>query len=77
MENIKILDELLKYLEITNFRAFAEMRNDANEKSEFLKDIDNFCYYEDKKYRANIKGELKEISERDFATLQYVVFGER
>ena len=44
MENIKILDELLKYLEITDFRTFAEMRNDANEKSEFLKDIDNFIF---------------------------------
>ena len=44
MENINILDALLKYLEITNFRTFAEMRNDANEKSEFLKDIDNFIF---------------------------------
>lgn len=44
MENIKILDELLKYLEITDFRTFAEMRNDANKKSEFLKDIDNFIF---------------------------------
>lgn len=42
-----------------------------------LTDIDNFSYYKDLKYRAKIKGELIEISERDFITLQYVVFGER
>jgi hypothetical protein len=44
MDNIKILDEVLKYLIITEFRTFAEMRNDANEKSDFLKDIDNFIF---------------------------------
>ncbi len=44
MESIKILDELLKYLEITEFRTFAEMKNDANDKSVFLKDIDNFIF---------------------------------
>ena len=42
-----------------------------------LTDIDNFSYYKDDKHRAQIKGELREISERDFATLQYVFFGER
>lgn len=42
-----------------------------------LSDIDSFSYYKDGKYRAKIKGELMEISERDFKTLQYIVFGER
>ena len=37
-----------------------------------LTDIDDFSYYNDKKHRAKIKGELREISERDFITLQYV-----
>lgn len=44
MENIKILDELIKYLKVTKFRTFVEIRNDANEKSNFLKDIDNFIF---------------------------------
>lgn len=44
MNNFKILDELLKYLEITEYRTFSEMRNDANDKSDFLKDIDNFIF---------------------------------
>ena len=42
-----------------------------------LSDIDNFSLYKDQKYRATIKGELREISERDFNVLQYIVFGER
>jgi len=42
-----------------------------------LTDIDEFSYYKDGKYRAKIKGEPKEISERDFITLQYVIFGEK
>lgn len=44
MEQIKILDELLKYLDKTEFTTFAKMRNDANKKSKFLKDIDNFIF---------------------------------
>lgn len=39
--------------------------------------IDNFSLYKDEKYRATIKGELREITERDFNVLQYIVFGER
>lgn len=42
-----------------------------------LSDIDNFSLYKDEKYRATIKGELREISQRDFYVLQYIVFGER
>lgn len=42
-----------------------------------LSDIDNFSLYKDEKYRATIKGELREISQRDFNVLQYIVFGER
>lgn len=41
MEYTKILDELLKYLSVTEHTQFAYIRNDANKKSEFLKDIDN------------------------------------
>jgi len=41
MEHIKILDELLKYLTETEHNQFAYIRNDVNDKSEFLKDIDN------------------------------------
>jgi|JI10StandDraft_1071094.scaffolds.fasta_scaffold1261167_2 hypothetical protein len=68
-------DNQIKFLALKALRfGFIKWESGGNCK---LKDIDNFCYYEDKKYRANIKGELKEISERDFATLQYVVFGER
>ncbi|MFE3872203.1 hypothetical protein ACFX5F_13320 [Flavobacterium sp. ZS1P70] len=40
MEN-KILDELLKYLLETDYDEFAHIRNDANKKSDFLKNIDN------------------------------------
>lgn len=42
-----------------------------------LSDIDNFSLYKDEKYRATIKGEQREITERDFMVLQYIVFGER
>ena len=41
MEHIKILDELLKYLVKTEHDQFAYIRNDVNDKSEFLKDIGN------------------------------------
>lgn len=42
-----------------------------------LADIDNFSLYKDEKYRVTIKGEQREISERDFGVLQYIVFGKR
>lgn len=42
-----------------------------------ITDIDNFSYYKDGKYRAEIKGKLIEISELDFVVLQYIIFGER
>ncbi|MEO8254574.1 MAG: hypothetical protein ABI554_09330 [Flavobacterium sp.] len=42
---LKILDELLKYLSITEHNTFAYIKNDANEKSEFLKDIDNSTFH--------------------------------
>lgn len=41
MEHIKILDELLKYLVETEHNQFAYIRNDVNDKSDFLKNIDN------------------------------------
>ena len=41
MEHIKILDELLKYLVETEHNEFAYIRNDVNNKSDFLKNIDN------------------------------------
>lgn len=41
MEHIKILDELLKYLSETEYNQFADIRNDINNKSDFLKDYDN------------------------------------
>lgn len=41
MEHIKILDDLLKYLVETEYNEFAYIRNDVNDKSEFLKNIDN------------------------------------
>ena len=41
MEYIKILDELLKCLSETEHTEFRYIRNDVNEKSDFLKDIDN------------------------------------
>ena len=40
----KILDEILKYLLNTKFNSFDEIRNDANEKSDFLKEIDNLTF---------------------------------
>lgn len=45
MEHIKILDELLKYLSITEHTQFVYIRNDINNKSEYLKDIDNFTLH--------------------------------
>lgn len=42
-----------------------------------LSDIDKFGYYKDGKHGATIKGEFKEITERDYNILQYIVFGER
>lgn len=41
MEHIKILDELLRYLSGTEHTQFAYIRNDVNDNSSFLKDIDN------------------------------------
>lgn len=41
MEHIKILDGLLKYLIETEYTEFGRIRNDVNDKSDFLKDIDN------------------------------------
>ncbi|WP_158980942.1 MULTISPECIES: hypothetical protein [unclassified Flavobacterium] len=42
---LKILDEILKYLLITEHDTFAFIKNDANKKSDFLKDIDNSTFY--------------------------------
>ena len=39
-----------------------------------VSDIENFSYYTDGKYRAKIKGELKEISENDNIVLEYVLY---
>lgn len=41
-----------------------------------ITDIEDFGYYNDEKYRVKVKGELKEISEKDFITLKYIIFGE-
>ncbi|WP_026452135.1 hypothetical protein [Aequorivita capsosiphonis] len=41
MEHLKILDEILRYLSKTEHTQFAYIRNDINEKSSFLKAIDN------------------------------------
>ena len=41
MNHIKILDELLKYLKETEHNQFVYIRNDVNDKSEFLKYIGN------------------------------------
>ncbi|MCD8423649.1 hypothetical protein [Tenacibaculum finnmarkense] len=41
MEYIKILDELLKYMTETNHDKFNQIRHDVNDKSDFLKDVDN------------------------------------
>lgn len=41
MEHLKILDELLRYLTETEHTQFASIRNDVNDKSTLLKDIDN------------------------------------
>ncbi len=42
---LKILDELLKYLLITEYCEFAYMKNDANKNSEFLKDVENSTFH--------------------------------
>jgi hypothetical protein len=42
-----------------------------------LVDIEEFSFYKDQKYRAKVKGELKEISEQDHNVLQYIFFGEK
>jgi hypothetical protein len=42
---LKILDELLKYLLITEYCEFAFMKNDANKNSEFLKDIESPTFH--------------------------------
>ena len=42
---LKILDELLKYLSITEHNTFSFLKNDANNKSEFLREIDNQTFY--------------------------------
>ena len=68
-------DNEIKFLALKAIRCgFIKWEGGGNCK---LTDIDDFSYYKDEKYRAKIKGELREISERDFVTLQYVVFGER
>ena len=41
-----------------------------------ITEIEDFGYYNDEKYRVKVKGELKEISEKDFITLKYIIFGE-
>ena len=41
MEHIKILDELLKFLSKTEHTEFAYIRNEIEQKSNFLKEIDN------------------------------------
>lgn len=68
-------DNEIKFLALKAIRCgFIKLEGGGNSK---LTDIDDFSYYKDGKHRAKIKGELREISERDFTTLQYVVFGER
>ena len=68
-------DNEIKFLALKAIRCgFIKWEGGGNSK---LTDIDNFSYYKDEKHRAEIKGELREISERDFVTLQYVFFGER
>jgi hypothetical protein len=42
-----------------------------------LIDIKDFSYYKDGKYRADINGTIREITEQDFIVLQYIFFGER
>ena len=44
-KELKILDELLKYLLITEHNTFAFIKNDANKKSEFLKEVDNSTFH--------------------------------
>lgn len=41
---LKILDEILKHLLTTEHNTFAFIKNDANIKSNFLKDIDNYTF---------------------------------
>jgi hypothetical protein len=41
-----------------------------------LTDIDSFSLYQDDKYKVKIKGELKEITTKDFVILEYIFFGE-
>jgi hypothetical protein len=68
-------DYQIKFSALKAIRSgFIKWKGGGNSK---LTDIDDFSFYQDQKYRAKIKGELKEISEYDFLTLQYVVFGER
>lgn len=42
-----------------------------------LSDIDSFSLYVDDKYKVSIKGQLIEITTRDYWVLSYVFFGER
>ena len=68
-------DNQIKFLALKAIRCgFIKWEGGGNAR---LTDIDDFSYYKDDKHRAKIKGELREISERDFATLEYVFFGER
>ena len=41
-----------------------------------LSDIDSFSLYVDNKYKVSIKGQLREITTRDYAVLGYVFLGE-
>jgi hypothetical protein len=70
LEDYKIKFSALKAIRC----GFIKWQGGGNSK---LTDIDDFSFYKDEKYRAKIKGELREISEHDFVTLQYVIFGER
>lgn len=52
---------------------FMEFENGGNCR---LPDIDSFSLYMDDKYKVSIKGQLREITTRDFNVLSYVFFGE-
>lgn len=54
-------------------RQFMEFEKGGNCR---LPDIDSFSLYVDNKYKVSIKGQLSEITTRDYCVLSYVFFGE-
>ena len=67
-------DNEMKYLALKAIKCgFINFKSGGNYR---LTDIDSFSFYQDNKYKAKIKGELKEITKQDFIILQYAFYGE-